>query len=209
MKLLLQPLPVRIFHWTMFFAISTLVLTGLYLSNPAAEIHLRLGTVRLLHLTAAMVLITNTAGQLYYYIVSRKFTEILLLPRDLGNLRSFLRYYLFITDRTPNYGRYNPGQKALFTVWLLAVLLAIPTGMVLLFPDDTTRLQKLLHGLVMARILHYSVAMLFAGTIPFHLYLVFTEDPAKLQAMFTGYLKKEPKAVPAPKSESRPVQSEE
>ena len=139
----------------------------------------------------------NVIGQIYYYIYTRKFTEVIFLPRDLQNLRSFSRYYMFIANETPNYGRYNPGQKAIYTVWLAAIMLSIICGNALLFPDDTVWLQKIMHGLNTIRIIKYFIVMFFVGTIPLHLYLVFTEDPAKLQAMFTGYIKKEPKCDPA------------
>jgi len=66
-----------------------------------------------------------------------------------------------------------------------------------MFPDGTVRLQRMLGGLNTLRSIHFLVAAFFAGTIPFHLYLVFSEDPAKLQAIFTGYVQKEPKPPPA------------
>lgn len=202
MKLLLHPLPVRIFHWTMFTAVIILLATGLYMSGPPAWLNLPLSLIRKLHGSFAVLLILTLAGQVYYYVYTGKYTEILLLPGDWVNLRSFLRYYLFITDGHPNFGRYNPGQKALFTAWGLAVLAVTVTGPILLFPDDTTGLQRILGGLATLRGFHFFVAAFFAATIPFHLYLVFTEDPAKLQAIFTGYLQKEPK--PPPPSEKMP-----
>lgn len=189
MKLLLQPLPVPIFHWVMFVV---LLLTGLYLDSPPLWLVLPLRHVRKLHGVFAALLMTNLAGQIYYYVYSRKFSEVLLLPRDFANFRSFMRYYLFITERHPNFGRYNPGQKLLLTVWGLAVLSASVTGLALFFPDDSLWLQKLLGGLGNIRILHYLVAIIFASSIPLHLYLVFTEEPAHLQAMFTGYVQKGP-----------------
>jgi Ni/Fe-hydrogenase 1 B-type cytochrome subunit len=193
LKLLLHPLPVRIFHWTMFATVSALVLTGLYLDDPFPDRLLSLRTVRLIHGSAGMLLMANTFGQFYYYIVSRKYSEVLLLPRDLANIRSFLRYYLFITEGHPNYGRYNPGQKVLYTSQWLAVLLASLVSMVLLFPDQTAWLQRNMGGLNTLRLIKYTIAMYFLSTVPWHLYLVFTEDPAKLQAMFTGYAKRENK----------------
>ena len=196
MKLLLHPLPVRIFHWSMFTAVIVLVATGLYLSAPPAWLILPLSLIRKLHGAFATLLIFTFAGQVYYYIYTGKWTEILLLPGDWVHLRSFFRYYLFITDGHPNYGRYNPGQKALFTAWGLAVLAVSVTGPILLLPDDTIALQRLLGGLTLLRGLHFLVAAFFVAAIPFHLYLVFTEDPAKLQAIFTGYLRKDPKPPP-------------
>jgi Ni,Fe-hydrogenase I cytochrome b subunit len=191
MKLLLQPLPIRIFHWVMFTCVMILLFTGLYIHSPFAAIRLPLHLIRKVHSMFGLVLITNLAGQIYYYTVTKKFTEILFLPGDFVNMRSFIRYVLYITDNHPNFGRYNPGQKGLFTVWGLAVLTASFTSMILLFPDNSFWLQLHLGGLNTVRILHYLVAILFASTIPIHFYLVFTESPANLQAMFTGYIEKE------------------
>lgn len=190
MKLLLHPLPVRIFHWTMFSCIVVLLSSGLYIHDPPAWMNLPMAGVRKLHGIFAVLLTVNLFGQIYYYIVTTKFTEVLLLPRDWPNMRSFLRYYLFITEHHPNFGRYNPGQKWLFTSWGLCIIAAIITGAGLLFPNETTGLQKLLGGLAAMRLIQFAIAMFFLATIPLHLYLVFTEEPAKLQAMFTGWLRK-------------------
>lgn len=200
MKLLLQPLPVRIFHWVMAVCIFVLLFTGLYIHNPFTYIHLPMNITRKIHTMFGLVLITNLAGQIYYYFVTKKFTEILLLPGDIANLRSFTRYVLFITDGHPNFGRYNPGQKWLFTSWGLAVLLASFTSMLLIFPENTFWLQLKLGGLNTVRVLHFLVAAFFAATIPLHFYLVFTESPAKLQAIFTGYVEKEASQPEKPKS---------
>lgn len=197
MKLLLQPLPVRIFHWVMFSCVIGLLWTGLYMNDPFEAVRLPLRTVRKVHAFLGLSLTANLAGQIYYYWRTTKWTELLFLTRDLVNIRSFARYVFFITGGHPNYGRYNPGQKALFTLWGAAVLIAIVTGFTLLLPDMTTGLQRLLNGLNTIRISHFGVAIFFAMSIPLHLYLVFTEDPAKLQAMFTGYIQVEPKLPPA------------
>jgi len=191
MKLLLQPLPVRVFHWIMFVCVMTLLFTGFYLHSPMPSIKLPLSLVRKVHGMFGLILIANLVGQIYYYTVTKKFTEILFLPGDFANMRSFTRYVLFITDGHPNFGRYNPGQKILFTSWGLAVLVAAFTSMILLFPERTFWFQRTLGGLNVVRITHYFIAIFFAASIPLHFYLVFTEDPAKLQAMFTGYVNKE------------------
>lgn len=190
MKLLLQPLPVRIFHWVMFVCITALLITGLYINNPVTAAKIPLNLLRKTHIIFGLILIANLLGQIYYYTVTKKFTEILFLPGDWINLRSFVRYVLFITESHPNFGRYNPGQKWLFTSWGLAIMIVSFTSMPLLFPDNTTLVQRYTGGLNNVRIIHYFIAIFFAATIPLHLYLVFTEDPAKLQAMFTGYVEK-------------------
>ncbi|MBP2663882.1 MAG: CytB-hydogenase: Ni/Fe-hydrogenase, b-type cytochrome subunit [Firmicutes bacterium] len=191
MKLLLQPLPVRIFHWIMAATISYLVLTGLYLHDPWGI--LPYGVMRKTHTIAGIILVLNLLGQVYYYLATGKYTELLFTLHDFPNLRSFFRYALFITENHPNYGRYNPGQKAIFTSWGLVTLLAGIAALPYFFPAYASYLSRPFGGLGGIRIVFYSIAMFFWATIPLHVYLVFTEDPAKLQAMFSGYIKKEPK----------------
>ncbi len=191
MKLLLHPLPVRIFHWIMFFSVTYLVITGLYMHEPWAG--LSYGAVRKTHTLAGIILIMNLSGQIYYYISTGKYTEVLFMPRDFPNLRSFFRYALFVTENHPNYGRYNPGQKVLFTAWGLVVLLSGFAALSFIFPEYESWLSRPFGGLIGVRITFYTITMFFLATIPLHLMLVFTEDPAKLQAMFSGYVKKEPK----------------
>ncbi|WP_425059698.1 hypothetical protein SCACP_02980 [Sporomusa carbonis] len=196
MKLLLQPLPVRVFHWIMFSTVSYLVITGLYLHDPWGG--LSYGFVRKTHTIAGIILILNLFGQIYYYLVTGKYTEVLFTPRDIPNLRSFFRYALFITEGHPNYGRYNPGQKGLFTAWGLAVLLSGVAALPYFFPEYASWITRPVGGLAGIRIIYYAITMFFLATVPLHLYLVFTEEPARLQAMFSGYIKKQPKKIQSP-----------
>ncbi len=191
MKLLLHPLPIRIFHWVMFLAVIVLTFTGLYMDTPWNWLYLPLEVVRKTHTLFSAVIIVNLTAHVYYYLYTNKISEILILPQDWVNVPSFIRYYFFITEGHPNFGRYNPGQKLIFTMWFLAVAVAIITGGILLLPDYSQWLQWKLGGLNVIRILHFGVAVFFLMSIPLHLYLVFTESPANLQAMFTGYINKE------------------
>jgi Ni/Fe-hydrogenase 1 B-type cytochrome subunit len=191
MKLLLHPLPIRIFHWVMFSAVIVLTFTGLYMDTPWNRLHLPLEVVRKTHTLFSGVIIVNLLVHVYYYLYTNKITEILLSPRDWVNVPSFIRYVFFITEGHPNFGRYNPGQKLIFSLWFLAVAIAAFTGSILLFPENSQWLQWKLGGLNVIRILHFGVAVFFLMSISLHLYLVFTESPANLQAMFTGYINKE------------------
>lgn len=196
MKLLLQPGLVRLCHWILVTCIFTLLFTGFYLDRPWPWLHLPLHMVRQVHMIFGVTLVFNFLTQVYYYLYTGKYTEMILRRRDLADVPSFLRYVLFITAKHPNYGRYNPGQKLLFMSWMLAILLSATTGSNLIFPDNTLWLQRLLGGLQTVRVIHYFAAVFFATTVVLHVYLVFTEDPAKLQAMFTGYILKEPHLTP-------------
>ncbi|QDR83318.1 cytochrome b/b6 domain-containing protein [Sporomusa termitida] len=198
MKLLLHPLAIRIFHWILVLSVTYLVITGLYLHDPKGN--LPFGLLRKTHTLVGMMLIINLLGQIYYYSITGKYTEVLFTRRDIPNLRSFFRYTLFITANHPNYGRYNPGQKGLFTIWVLAIMLSGLAALPHLLPEYASWLSRPLGGLMGTRVIFYAITMLFLATIPLHVYLVFTEDPAKLQAMFSGYLRQEPKDK-APASE--------
>ncbi|SFM35213.1 cytochrome b/b6 domain-containing protein [Pelosinus propionicus] len=198
MKLLLHPLSIRLFHWIMFLSVVTLLFTGLYMSTPWSKLHLPMEVVRKTHTIFSSIIIVNLACHLYYYLHANRITEVLLLPRDFVNVPSFIRYVLFISEGHPNFGRYNPGQKLVFSLWFLAVIVAAITGIVLLFPDRSQWMQWRFEGLHVIRMLHYSVAIFFAMSIPLHLYLVFTESPANLQAMFTGYVQKEMEVKSSP-----------
>lgn len=161
------------------------------MDTPWSRLHLPMEAVRKTHTFFSAIIIVNLVSHIYYYLYTKKINEILILPQDWVNVPSFIRYVFFITEGHPNFGRYNPGQKLIFTLWFLAVIIAAVTGIVLLFPENSQWLQWKLGGLNIIRILHFSVAIYFVMSIPLHLYLVFTESPANLQAMFTGYVNKE------------------
>jgi Ni/Fe-hydrogenase 1 B-type cytochrome subunit len=174
----------------MALCVITLVVTGLLLDSPPESI-IPINLLRKVHTLFGFVLIFNTLGQFYYYAVTRRFTEVIFLPRDVVNLRSFLRYMLFAKDALPNYGRYNPGQKLTFTVWWLIIIAASVVSMASVFPSETIWLQRLVGGLGNVRIFKYVITLFFVATIVLHVYLALTEDLAKLQAMITGYINKE------------------
>jgi Ni/Fe-hydrogenase 1 B-type cytochrome subunit len=190
LKVLIQPLPIRIFHWVMVATVTTLVFTGLLFYTNTDKLQVPFRLFRLLHGTAGIILTANLLGHIYYYLVTRRYWEIILNMADLHNLRAFFAYYLFLRSDHPNFGRYNPGQKLIYDSWALAGLLSAVAGFILLFPAETTSFQHWLGGLATLRLLKYGITIWFIVTIPVHIYLVFTEDPAKLQAIFTGYVEK-------------------
>lgn len=191
MKSLLHPLPIRIFHWTMFLSVTLLMVTGFYMTRPWDWLTVSMEFVRKTHTVFSGIVLTNLAAHSYYYLYTRTVTAILIVPRDWSNVPSFLRYVFFVTDDHPNFGHYNPGQKFIFSLWFLAIILSGITGGILLFPGDTSWLQLHLGGLNQIRMVHYNIAIFFIITVTLHIYLVFTESPANLQAMFTGYIDKE------------------
>lgn len=203
MKILIQPLAIRIFHWVMVTTVTILVFTGLLFYTNTDFVRLPFRIVRLLHGTAGIVFIANLLAHIYYYVVTRRYPEIVLNRADISNLKAFLLYYLFMRPDHPNFGRYNPGQKLVYDSWAIAGLIAAIASYVLMFPSETTMLQSWFGGLHTIRMVKYAITIWFLFTIPVHIYLVFSEDPAKLQAIFTGYVSKEAPTDSAERQEGR------
>ena len=125
----------------------------------------------------------------YFNIVTQAYQDILFRWRDLRDFKGLMKYYLFIEKKPPVHGKYNSGQRLIFTSWFIVFIFMLLTGLLLYSTS---------HGLVLpvpvidqkVRFYHFLGALWFVGTVPLHIYLVLTEDPAKFQAMITGWIKK-------------------
>lgn len=186
---LTQPLFTRIYHWVQFITLSILSFSGLYINAPG-WLNVKMKSITLWHLIAAYILVANFCGYVYYYSVTKYYHNVIFKFRDIKYLFGFFKYVFFFKDELPYYGKYNPGQKIVFTLWYLLIIFMTITGFVLYYPAQLQFMRIFLGELSNIRLLHYLGAIGFITTIPLHLYLVFTEDPAKLQAMFSGYIKK-------------------
>ena len=185
----LHPLPVRILHWLQVIIITTLIVCGLYLHYPRF-LEIPYSTVKYIKGVLNFLLIANTLVYIYYSVISKHYRELIVGFRDLKHIPSFFRYIFFLNKSPGYYGKYNPGQKAMYTFWFILILIQIFTGLQLFFPDTFGYFIKLSGGLNKIRQVHYFATWIFAATIPIHLYLSITEDPAKLQSIFTGYARR-------------------
>lgn len=185
----LHPLPVRILHWSQFFIIITLIFCGLYLHYPRF-LDTSFTAVKTTKGIFNFLLIANTMIYVYYSVITQHYRELIFGIRDIKFIPSFLRYVFFLSKNPGYYGKYNPGQKAMYSFWFLLILLQIFTGLILFFPDTFGYLVMLGGGLNKIRQIHYFITWIFIATIPIHIYLSITEDPAKLQSIFTGYARR-------------------
>ena len=185
----LHSLPIRILHWNSVFIIFTLIITGLFLHYPLG-IELPLRAVRQTKGIFNFLLIVNTSIYIYYSLITKHYTNLIFSSRDFKFIPSFTRYMLFLKEEPGYYGKYNPGQKATYSLWLLLILTQITTGLLLFYPEHLGFFIWQVGGLNKIRLVHYFVTWLFIATIPIHLYLAITEDPAKLQSIFTGWGRK-------------------
>lgn len=150
-------------------------------------------TVRIVHRTAAIVLILGTVYHLftsgYRFYVKRESMRMMLTPGDFWDMVDTVRYNLGLSDKHPKMPKFNFGEKLEYwaVVWGTAVM--IVTGFMLWNPISTT---AILPGEVIpaAKAAHGYEALLAAlAIIIWHMYNVHVKffNPS----IFTGYLPRE------------------
>lgn len=183
---------IRIFHWSNMISITLLILTGFYIHAPLSfRLFSSMDSARMLHFAMAYLLVVGVVGRVYYAIVAKDAKNVVFNPiPDIKNLPSMLKYYLFLSDSHPDYGKYNPGQKMMYTGWLVLAILMIITGFILYKPALFMGLGGTLGGLAAVRIIHYIINWLFVLSVIVHIYLDLSEGIPVLLSMFTGKIPK-------------------
>lgn len=189
-KVMVQSRMNRVLHWLFALSVLMLMISGFYINRPV-----NLGDV--FSMDKNILLQTGTAFiatgiftvWVYYYIVTESFREILFRRRDLADFKGLLKYYFFLTEKPPAYGKYNSGQRLVYTSWFFVFLFMLITGLIMYLANFGNILPFAV-GLQKIRFYHFLGALWFLGTVPLHIYLSLTEDPAKMQAILTGWLKK-------------------
>lgn len=178
----------RFCHWVNAISIFLLILTGFYIHSPEQfRIFSNMDTPRMLHFAMAYVLIFGFVLRLVFGYFNRDGQDILYRPiKDTLWLPSLAKYYLFLSDTHPDYGKYNPGQRAMYTGLIFMVLVQIITGFILLFPNSWVGLAGFLGGYIVVRIIHLVVTWIFLLCILVHVYLDFAEGLPGIKSIFTG-----------------------
>lgn len=181
---------IRIFHWTNMIAITMLTLTGFYIHSPHSfRLFSNMDTPRMIHFAMAYLLCFGVVGRVYYAIVAKDAKNIVFnIKEDTPKFPSMIKYYMFMADSHPYYGKYNPGQKMMYTGWLALALIQIITGFVLYKPNTFEALGGFLGGLIAVRMIHLITTWLFVLSVLAHVYLDISEGIPVLKSMFTGKL---------------------
>lgn len=179
---------IRCFHWMNMVAITMLVFTGFYIHAPQSfKIFGSMSDARTIHFIMAYVLCVGVVGRVYYAIVAKDAKNIVYSPiADTKKLPSMMMYYLFLADDHPYYGKYNPGQKAMYTGWLFMALVMIFTGFILYKPLTFGFMAGWLGGFLAVRIIHYVCTWIFVLSVLMHVYLDVAEGIPVLKSMFSG-----------------------
>lgn len=177
----------RILHWLNAAFIGLLIITGLYIRNPLDfSFFASMDAARKLHFISMYFLITGTFLRVYYSCVNRAYREVFFRFRDFRRLPGVIKYHLFLSNSLPGKGRYNPGQKVLYSGWVILILFQAATGFMLYSPEIMTKYSSLLGGPVMVRQIHFFMTWIFIITIMLHVYCAFLSGWAVIKSMFTG-----------------------
>lgn len=183
-----HPLWLRLLHWSNMISITLLCLTGFYIHAPQTfRLFSNMNNPRMLHFAMAYLLTIGLVMRIYFAIATKDYKNIVYQPiKDTMKLPSMLLYYTFFKKSHPYYGKYNPGQKAMYTGWVFMALLQIITGFVLYMPNTFAAVGGFMGGLVAVRLIHYIVTWLFVLSVMAHVYLDMSEGIPVLMSMFTG-----------------------
>jgi len=188
-KVLVHTLTARLLHWLNMLAITLLTLSGFYIHAPLVfSVFPSMDKARLIHFTFMYIVIFSVGFRIFYAFRQGEAGEIAFHPRDIKGIPGLIRYYLFVSDRMPDYGKFNPGQKAMYTAWALLIGVQGITGFILYWPGPLGYLGYLLGGLAMVRLVHYLITWIFVCTVIVHVYLVFISGFEVFKSMITGYI---------------------
>ncbi len=183
-----HPWPARLLHWSYAPAVLAGILSGYYITRPSRFWGFRsMDSARKTHFIAQYVLISSFLARIYYGYVAKNYKEIIPGLKDVLRMPEFLRYELFLTRKKPQYPKYNPGQKLVYTGFALLIPVQIITGLGLYFANKFPKPATLAGGLNPLRRLHYLVSVAISAMAAGHIYFALTDSLKKLKSMFTGY----------------------
>lgn len=187
-----QPLVVRIFHWGFALSMVMIVLTGFELHSPFTFLAFNYGNVFVVHMTFAWLALGFVSLRIVDAFI-RKDTSFIPKLSDFRGFVGVLAYYFFLRDSLPPGEKYNSGQKFIFFSWFIVFAVATLLGIATYFMGEyLVWVWRLVGGWQIVRTVKFLAAVYFSATILVHIYLSFTEDLSRLQAMITGYERQEP-----------------
>jgi Ni/Fe-hydrogenase 1 B-type cytochrome subunit len=202
-------LPVRITHWLIFLSIMLLAVTGFYIGDPfiavagRARDHFVMGTVRVIHLYAAIVFTLAVLVRVYWMFVGNRYarwSEFLpLTRRRLRSTWQTMRFYSFVRRDPPPYPGHSGLAGATYTILFLLYFLMIASGLTLytIYASPASPFQffrfliPVFGGLQPARLLHHIGMWLLLIFMVHHTYSVIlfsvTRHRGIFDSMISGY----------------------
>ena len=179
----LQPIPIRVWHWTNAIGIITLIVSGAQIRFP--EVITVLGSYRTAiwtHNIAGLIVAVFFVFWLVYYQMVRDTLDKIYIPNaeDLlhGILRQLLYYcfWYFVGRPSPFHAspevKFNPMQKAAYLVVMFIIVpLVVLTGILLMNVTPLRVLILMSGGIKIIDALHFFMACCIFAFLFTHVYL--------------------------------------
>ncbi|AGL00901.1 cytochrome b/b6 domain-containing protein [Desulfoscipio gibsoniae] len=180
----------RALHWVLVPSFLLLAASGFYIHKPTGARGFRsMDAARKVHFTAQYFLGFYLLSRVYYAVASRDYRKLFPGAGDIADVPRFAAYELFLKRQQPNYPKYNPGQKLLFSQMAILFITQLVTGAALYSPGKLQMLSRYFGGLHNTRLVHYLVAVILSSAVAGHVYFAFTNSLGKLKSIFTGYFR--------------------
>jgi thiosulfate reductase cytochrome b subunit len=145
------------------------------------------------HLFFGWILTLAIVAYLIAGAIRKDLRELILRPADLPKLWPMQLYYLGLRKEPPPHGKYNPLQKAAYTLVLFGFIpLIILTGLALSPGIDALAgpITAVFGGRQFARLWHFTLMSLLIGYFVVHMVLVVrTGAWNNIRSMITGWYK--------------------
>jgi Ni/Fe-hydrogenase 1 B-type cytochrome subunit len=152
-----------------------LILSGFYIYAPNAfRIFPSMDVARYIHFIFMYFIGWTLVYKFYYSIATGEIRELIFTWKDLKGLPGLIKHYtfgIFVGHKKPEWGKYNPGQKLLYTAWPILLIIQGITGIGLYFVDTFAVFNSFLGGLGNIRAWHFIISWIFTVTTVAHIYL--------------------------------------
>ena len=182
-----------ILHWINVISIFSLVLTGFYLYAPESfNILPSAGWGFGLHMLFAFILIVTMIIKAIYVLSTGEIKQLLFKSKDAKRLPTLINHYLKKSKKGfAEEDKYNAGQKLLYTLWPIALIVQIVLGFTLTFKDAFLGFNQLLGGVENVLYIHLIFTWIFTITVVGHIVLVLINNYNEyLRGILTGYAKR-------------------
>ena len=202
-----HPLAVRVMHWVGAVAMICMILSGITIYNASPSLPFTFPHALMLggwlaggiawHFAMMWVLIADGLAYLAYGFATGHFRRHFRPPSPaavVGDIGAALRGRL-----NHRIGHYNAVQRLLYAGVIIAICLAVTTGVSIWKPVQLGWLTGLFGGYVTARLVHLSAMLAIAAFVVLHVTLAVLY-PRTLRSMLTSLpaelVAAEPEAVP-------------
>ncbi len=198
-------LPVRLVHWTIFFTIVILSVTGYYIQDPYLIAHGKgayvMGTMRAIHLSAGFLFMAALVLRLYWFFAGNQFSRwrafLPMTGTQRKNLWETIRYYALRRYSPPLTIGHNMLAAPVYAlIYVLCAVEAI-TGLVMYNAQLRAGFLNVLVGWIprlvniqTLRSIHYFLMFAFWAFLIHHLYSAILtamhERDGLMDSIFTG-----------------------